>query len=37
MSLLSVKNLNKRFGGLHAVKDVSLEVRQGDILSLIHI
>jgi branched-chain amino acid transport system ATP-binding protein len=35
MSLLSVRNLNKRFGGLHAVKDVSLEVQQGDILGIL--
>jgi branched-chain amino acid transport system ATP-binding protein len=35
MSLLSVRNLNKRFGGLHAVKYVSLELRQGDILGIL--
>jgi branched-chain amino acid transport system ATP-binding protein len=35
MSLLSVKNLDKRFGGLHAVKDVSLEVQKGDILGIL--
>ncbi|MEY2810280.1 MAG: hypothetical protein RLZ66_1791 [Pseudomonadota bacterium] len=35
MSLLSVKNLDKRFGGLHAVKDVSLDVKNGDILGIL--
>ncbi|MEN9330725.1 MAG: hypothetical protein RLZZ484_1913 [Pseudomonadota bacterium] len=35
MSLLSVKNLDKRFGGLHAVKDVSLDVKKGDILGIL--
>ena len=35
MSLLSVKHLDKRFGGLHAVKDVSLEVQKGDILGIL--
>jgi branched-chain amino acid transport system ATP-binding protein len=35
MSLLSVKNLDKRFGGLHAVKDVSLDVQKGDILGIL--
>ena len=35
MSLLSVKNLDKRFGGLHAVKDVSIEVEAGEILGIL--
>ncbi len=35
MSLLSVKNVDKRFGGLHAVKDVSIEVEQGEILGIL--
>ncbi len=35
MSLLSVKNIDKRFGGLHAVKNVSLEVQKGDILGIL--
>ena len=35
MSLLSVQNLDKRFGGLHAVKDVSLDVQKGDILGIL--
>ncbi|HUF71880.1 MAG TPA: branched-chain amino acid ABC transporter ATP-binding protein/permease [Gammaproteobacteria bacterium] len=33
--LLEVKNLNKTFGGLRAVDDVSLEVRRGEILGII--
>jgi ABC-type branched-subunit amino acid transport system ATPase component len=32
---LSVENLTKRYGGLVAVKDVSLELRAGEILGLI--
>ena len=32
---LEVKNLTKRFGGLVAVKDISLTVRAGEILGLI--
>src|SRR6201994_1199156 len=32
---LEVKNLTKRFGGLVAVKDISLDVRAGEILGLI--
>jgi branched-chain amino acid transport system ATP-binding protein len=35
MSLLEVRNLTIRFGGVTAVKDVSLDVREGEILSLI--
>ena len=34
-SLLSVKNLSKRFGGLQAVADVSLDVTSGEICSVI--
>jgi len=33
--MLSVKNINVFYGGIHAIKDVSLEVRQGEIVSLI--
>src|SRR5690625_113796 len=33
--LLETKNLTRRFGGLVAVNDVSLQIRQGDILGLI--
>ncbi len=35
MTLLSVRNLNKRFGGLHAVNDVSFDVAAGSIKALI--
>ena len=35
MSLLSVQNLTKRFGGLVAVNDVSFDVAEGEILSVI--
>jgi branched-chain amino acid transport system ATP-binding protein len=35
MNLLSVKNLDKRFGGLHAVKNVSMEVMQGEIVGIL--
>ena len=35
MSLLSATNLNKRFGGVAAVQDVSLQVPQGAIFALI--
>ena len=34
-SLLSVENLSKRFGGLQAVADVSLDVTSGEICSVI--
>src|SRR5918997_1549850 len=35
MAMLSVSGLTKRFGGFTAVKDVSFEVEQGEILGLI--
>ena len=35
MSLLSVKDLSVRFGGLAAVNGFALEVREGEVLSLI--
>ncbi len=35
MSLLEVKNISKRFGGLQAVKDVSFTVEQGSIKAVI--
>jgi len=34
-ALLSVQNLSKRFGGLQAVADVSLDVTAGEICSVI--
>ncbi|HEX6994183.1 MAG TPA: branched-chain amino acid ABC transporter ATP-binding protein/permease [Gammaproteobacteria bacterium] len=33
--VLEVRGLTKAFGGLHAVKDVSLDVREGEILGII--
>jgi branched-chain amino acid transport system ATP-binding protein len=33
--VLSARNVVKRFGGLHAVNDVSFDVRKGEILGLI--
>ena len=35
MSLLSIKNLTKRFGGVMAVNYVSFEVSTGSIMGLI--
>src|SRR2546423_12630959 len=35
MALLSVQNVTKRFGGIVAVDDVSLEVEAGEIVGLI--
>ncbi len=34
-ALLELEQVNKRFGGLHAVRDLSFDVRQGEILGLI--
>ena len=33
--LLEVDKLNKRFGGLHAVRDVSLQIRRGEIVGIL--
>ena len=35
MSLLEIKNISKRFGGVQAVKDVSFSVQQGSIKAVI--
>ncbi|MEX2519300.1 MAG: ABC transporter ATP-binding protein [Paracoccaceae bacterium] len=35
MGILSVQNVNKRFGGLQALNDVNLEVRQGTVHAII--
>ena len=35
MTLLQTRSLNRLFGGLHAVRDVSLELTEGDIQALI--
>lgn len=35
MALLEVRNLNVHYGSIHAIKDISFEVNQGEIISLI--
>ena len=35
MSLLSMKSVKKSFGGVEILKDISLEVKEGEILSII--
>jgi len=35
MSILSVRNLSKAFGGVHAVENVSFDLRDGEFLALI--
>ncbi|MFH2060302.1 MAG: ABC transporter ATP-binding protein [Pseudomonadota bacterium] len=35
MALLNISNLNKKFGGLHAVNDVSFSVQEGTIKAII--
>ena len=35
MALLEVRNIDKRFGGLEALSDVSLSIQNGDIYGLI--
>ena len=35
MSLLTVRHLSVRFGGVKAIEDMSFEVREGEVLSLI--
>ena len=35
MTLLSVKDLDKHFGGLHAVKHVSIEVARGEVVGIL--
>lgn len=35
MPLLSVQNLHKRFGGLHALRGVSLELEEGETVAII--
>ncbi len=35
MALLEVRNITKIFGGLVAVRDLSLDIREGEILGLI--
>ena len=33
--MIKIENLNKSFGSLHVLKDVSLEVKKGEIFGLI--
>lgn len=35
MSMLEVKNLKVAYGGIHAVKGIDLEIRQGELVALI--
>jgi branched-chain amino acid transport system ATP-binding protein len=35
MTLLSVKDLDKHFGGLHAVKHVSMDIERGEIVGIL--
>ena len=35
MSMLSVKNLEVHYGMIKAIKDVSFEVNQGEVIALI--
>ncbi len=34
-NILSIENLNKRFGPIHAVKNVSLEIQKGDVYGIL--
>ena len=34
-TVLSIRNISKSFGGIHAVRDVSFDVRKGEVLGLI--
>lgn len=34
-TILSIKNLNKRYGKLHAVKNVSLEIKKGNVYGIL--
>lgn len=34
-TILSIKNLNKRFGPIHAVKNVSLEIQKGNVYGIL--
>ena len=34
-AVLSIRNISKSFGGIHAVRDVSFDVKQGEVLGLI--
>ena len=32
--ILEMKNISKRFGGIHALNDVNLQLRRGEVLCL---
>jgi len=34
-TILSIKNLNKHFGSLHAIKNVSLEIHKGNVYGIL--
>ena len=34
-TILSITNLNKRFGSVHAVKNVSLEIQKGNVYGIL--
>ena len=34
-NILEVRNLKKSFGGIHAVRDVSFDIRKGEVLALV--
>ena len=34
-AVLSIRNISKSFGGIHAVRDVSFDVQKGEVLGLI--
>ena len=35
--VMEMKNITLRFGGVTAIKDITFDIREGEILSLIHI
>ena len=35
MKILAVENLSKSFGGIHANRDISFDIEQGEILGII--
>ena len=35
MALLEIKNLSKSFGDAHILKDINLDVNEGDVIAII--
>ena len=33
--MIKIKNLNKYFGDKHVLKDINLEIKEGEVISLI--